>query len=77
MNRSQSSEISKHILQLIKQLGPTEGLLDMLYGCVDYAAITFALKNCQYNQTKTAKYLGISRTTLQKKMHNLGLSKPG
>lgn len=75
MNRSSPNLTAHHIQQLIKQLGNTENLLEMLYECVDRAAVTFALDLCKNNQTKAAKYLGISRTTLQKKITQLGLSK--
>ena len=76
MSKTPSTSTLSHIQQLIKQLGDTENLLEMLYNCVDSAAVPYALKNCQNNQTKAAKYLGISRTTLQKKIVKLGLSKP-
>ena len=75
MNRPLAIPSSQYLQQLIKQLGSTENLLDMLYESIDRAAIPFALKTCHNNQTKAAKYLGISRTTLQKKMNQLGLSK--
>lgn len=63
-----------NIHKLMQQITTTDNLLDMLYDCVDRVAIPFALKKHNSNQTKAAKYLGISRTTLQKKILKLGIN---
>jgi DNA-binding protein Fis len=57
--------------QLIAELGETDNLLDLLYDSVDRAAVVYAHKKFQNNKTKIAEFLGISRTTLLKKMKNL------
>lgn len=58
---------------LLQRLGTTDQLLDLLYDGVDRSAIGFAFEQCQGNQTQMARLLGISRTTLKKKINKLGL----
>lgn len=61
------------IIELIGQLEGQSCLLDMLYSMIDRVAIQHALVRHQDNQSQAAKYLGISRTTLRKKMAALGM----
>lgn len=41
---------------------------------VEKPLLESALRNCGYNQTKAAKALGLSRSTLRKKLEQHGLS---
>ena len=67
----------KSMLQNIVKAGISEGstqLYDHIQALLDQTLIELALTECSYNQSKTAQLLGISRTTLIKKMkqHKIG-----
>ena len=78
---SDSSEIEstlKSVLQGITKTAITEGsqqLYDDVVAMLDKAIIELALEECSDNHSKTAELLGISRTTLIKKMKRLGKQK--
>lgn len=52
---------------------PCAKLYDMTMDVVEKELIIFALKHCDGSLTATAKILGMSRTTLNKKMTMRGL----
>ncbi len=67
----------KYVLQDIAKASIAEGstqLYDDVLALLDQALIELALTECSHNQSKTAELLGISRTTLIKKMkqHKIG-----
>jgi len=53
---------------------PVANLYDVVVEQLDIAVITTALKHADGNQTKAAKLLGISRSTLRSKINKLGLN---
>ena len=59
--------------RMIEAIGETDQLLHLLYESIDRAAIVYAKNTFGNNKTKIARFLGISRTTLQKKMEQLDL----
>ena len=67
----------KYVLQDIAKASMAEGstqLYDDMLALLDRTLIELALTECSHNQSKTAELLGISRTTLIKKMkqHKIG-----
>ena len=50
------------------------GLHALVIGEVEKPLLEAALKHAGYNQTKAAKVLGISRSTLRKKLEYYGIS---
>ncbi len=52
---------------------PASGLYAMFIGEVEKPLIETVLKQVGFNQTKASKALGISRSTLHKKMNRYGL----
>ena len=69
----------KYVLQDITKARIAEGskqLYDDVLGLLDQTLIELALTECSQNQSRTAELLGISRTTLIKKMkqHKIGES---
>lgn len=67
----------KYVLQDITKeriAGGSKQLYDDVLGLLDHTLIELALIECSQNQSKTAELLGISRTTLIKKMkqHKIG-----
>jgi len=52
---------------------PAAGLYAMVIGEVEKPLIETVLKHVDYNQTKASKVLGISRSTLHKKILHYGL----
>ena len=70
INRKNPLNAFEHI---IAEIGETNELLHLLYQSIDRAAILYAIEAFDNNKTKIARYLGISRTTLQKKMEQLDL----
>ena len=67
----------KPVLQHIAKARIAEGstqLYDEVLSMLDQTLIELALTECSHNQSKTAELLGISRTTLIKKMkqHKIG-----
>ena len=67
----------KNVLHNMTKAGIAGGstqLYDEVLSILDQTLIELALTECSHNQSKTAELLGISRTTLIKKMkqHNIG-----
>ncbi len=52
----------------------TSGVHEMVISEVEKPLIEAALEYCGHNQTKTSKILGLSRSTLRKKVELYGLS---
>ncbi len=52
----------------------TTGLHSMVISEVEKPLIQSALEYCGHNQTKASKILGLSRSTLRKKVEQYGLS---
>lgn len=48
-------------------------LYELVLGEVEPPLIRTTLKHCAFNQTKAAKILGLSRSTLRKKMQTYGI----
>ncbi len=51
-----------------------EGLYKMFIGEVERPLLELVMEYCKGNQTKAAKYLGLNRGTLRKKLKIYGLS---
>jgi len=66
--------LSTALQKMIAHVGSTNQLLNLLYEAIDRAAITYAHKKFAHNKTKIAEFLGISRTTLLKKMKHLNIT---
>ncbi|MFI3185250.1 MAG: helix-turn-helix domain-containing protein [Methylococcaceae bacterium] len=72
--------LSAHVKQTVEQyfshLNGHEavGLHAMVIGEVEKPLLQAALEHSGYNQTKAAKALGLSRSTLRKKLDHYGLS---
>ena len=71
-----SSHTRKTLAHYFSQLQGQEitGLYSMVMTEVEKPLIDITLVYCGQNQTKTAKMLGLSRSTLRKKMALYGLS---
>lgn len=52
----------------------SSGLYALVLSEVEKPLLETALKHANYNQTKTAKILGLSRSTLRKKLDQYGIS---
>lgn len=52
----------------------SSGLYALLLAEVEKPLLETALKHANYNQTKAAKILGLSRTTLRKKLEQYGIN---
>ncbi len=52
----------------------SSGLYALVLAEVEKPLLETALKHTNYNQTKTAKMLGLSRSTLRKKLDQYGIS---
>lgn len=52
----------------------SSGLYALVLAEVEKPLLETALKHANYNQTKTAKILGLSRSTLRKKLDQYGIS---
>lgn len=49
-------------------------LYQLVLGAVEKPLLETALKHSDYNQSKTAKVLGMSRSTLRKKLEQYGIA---
>ena len=52
----------------------SSGLYALVLAEVEKPLLEIAFKHANYNQTKTAKILGLSRSTLRKKLDQYGIS---
>lgn len=81
-NRKKKANIEKAVKKLVKQYfavadADDSGTLHQdLTHRVERALIKNVLKKTQHNQSQTAKILGISRTTLRKKIADFHLQPP-
>jgi transcriptional regulator of acetoin/glycerol metabolism len=67
-----AGDVSSLLITPLMDISPTMSLMDWeLHG------IKMALKDCEGNISKAAKKLGITRTTLYKKIERFGLNKTG
>ena len=66
------NKLNQYFLQLNGY--ETSGLYTMVMAEVEKPLIETTLEYCGQNQTKTSKMLGLSRSTLRKKMALYGLS---
>ncbi len=71
-----SVQVKKSVNQYLAQLDgyTATGLHAMVLAEVEKPLLEASLKHSGYNQTKTAQILGISRSTLRKKLEQYGLS---
>ncbi|MEN8260111.1 MAG: helix-turn-helix domain-containing protein [Pseudomonadota bacterium] len=71
--------LSAHVRQAVEQYffklngHPAAGLHDMVMGEVEKPLIETVLAHTGRNQTKASKVLGLSRSTLRKKMDQYGI----
>jgi len=76
MNSLQQT-VRERIERYLDDLGDAEphNMLSMVINCVEKPVIQVALEKTSGNQTKAAKMLGITRSTLRKKIiaHNIKL----
>ncbi len=76
---SESGMLGKHVrsslLDYFAQIDGHEvgNLYDMVIGEVEPALLRTVLEYCGFNQTKTAQALGLSRSTLRKKLSHYGI----
>lgn len=74
MNSLQQS-VRERVERYLDDLGDAEphNMLSMVINCVEKPVIEIALEKTQGNQTRAAKMLGITRSTLRKKIltHNI------
>lgn len=80
LNKSKKPKIEKAVKKLVKQYFDTVStendvgyLHEELIRRVERELILQVMKKTQQNQSQSAKILGISRTTLRKKLTTLGL----
>lgn len=71
-----STHVKKTVEHYFEQLNghDTSGLHAMVISEVEKPLIEVALHYCGQNQTKASKVLGLSRSTLRKKLDQYGLS---
>ncbi|BCG62509.1 MAG: Fis family transcriptional regulator, factor for inversion stimulation protein [Methyloprofundus sp.] len=71
-----SAQVKKAVNHYLAQLDghETTDLHAMVLAEVEKPLIEATLQHAGYNQTKTAQILGISRSTLRKKLEQYGLS---
>lgn len=71
-----SAQVKETINQYFSQLNghDTTGLYAMVINEIEKPLLKAVLENCSYNQTKASKILGLSRSTLRKKLDHHGLS---
>ncbi len=78
-NDESETLLSDHVRRSVDQYfsringHPAAGLYAMVIGEVEKPLIETVLKHVSYNQTKASKALGISRSTLHKKIIQYGL----
>ena len=78
-NKDPERLLSEHVRHAVEQYfsqingHPASGLYAMFIGEVEKPLIETVLKEVGFNQTKASKALGISRSTLHKKMSLYGL----
>ncbi len=71
--------LSVHVKQTVEQYflhlngHETAGLYALVIAEVEKPLLQKTLEHCGYNQTKAAKVLGLSRSTLRKKLEQYGL----
>jgi len=74
MNSLQEA-VRDRVERYLEDLGDAEphDMLSMVINCVERPVIQIALEKTQGNQTRAAKMLGITRSTLRKKIntHNI------
>lgn len=79
-NNATSIPLSAYVRQAIDQYfaqlkgNEAEGLHAMVIGAVEKPLLEATLVHSGHNQTKAAKALGLSRSTLRKKLEQYGLS---
>jgi Fis family transcriptional regulator len=71
-----SAQVKETIKQYFSQLDghDTSGLYAMVICEIEKPLLEAVLEYCGYNQTKASKILGLSRSTLRKKIDHHGLS---
>ena len=69
--------VADSLREYVEALGdaPCRGLYKTTIDVVEREMLAFALQHCAGNSCETAKMLGISRTTLNKKMRAHGLKR--
>lgn len=71
-----SGHVRKSLENYFSQLNGHDcsGLYALVLAEVEKPLLEITLKHANYNQTKTAKILGLSRSTLRKKLDQYGIS---
>lgn len=76
---SEHSILSQHVRAALKDYfarldghGATN-LYEMVLSEVEHPLIETVLEHCEFNQTKAAQILGLSRSTLRKKINHYGI----
>lgn len=74
-NRPLSEHVRHSVEGYFTQLDghDSSGLYALVLAEVEKPLLETALKHANYNQTKTAKILGLSRSTLRKKLEQYGI----
>jgi Fis family transcriptional regulator, factor for inversion stimulation protein len=75
-NRPLSEHVREAMACYFAQLDghDASGLYDLVLAEVEKPLLETTLKYANFNQTKTAKLLGLSRSTLRKKLDHYGIS---
>ncbi|MDD2761810.1 MAG: DNA-binding transcriptional regulator Fis [Methylomonas sp.] len=80
INHSNNHTLSDHVRQSVEDYfahlngHDSSGLYQLVLTEVEKPLLETALKHSDFNQSKAAKILGLSRSTLRKKLEHYGIS---
>jgi len=80
INRTNNHTLSDHVRQSVEEYfvhlngHDSSGLYQLVLTEVEKPLLETALKHSDFNQSKAAKVLGMSRSTLRKKLEYYGIS---
>jgi len=70
--------VRAHLLRYLEDLGSAQphDILPMVMACVERATLQVMLESAQGNQSRAAQMLGITRSTLRKKLQQYQMTAP-
>jgi len=80
LNGNEQHTLSDHVRRCVEDYfahlngHDSTGLYQLVLNEVEKPLLETALKHSEFNQTKAAKVLGLSRSTLRKKLEQYGIS---